>query len=189
MFKPTFAIIIFDALAALAGHQIGWYIRLNEVPTFVGTTDAASPLIAMIYIIVILLASFFCELYTGDRYMVRTELASRIAVSAMLSFFALSAVFFAAPDMALGRGVLSMSLLSFGVMQYLIHRFFQGFQNSPHLAQKIMILGTGPLAEVIARAIPLSPHNFAFAGFIHPSNDIKTVPEDHIIGKLEQLKK
>jgi len=187
MFKPTFSIFIFDTLAAVISYQIGWYIRLNEMPGFFGTSDADSLLITIIYVIFVLIAGYFCELYTGDRFMERSELASRIAVSAMLAFFTLSAVFFVAPDMALGRGVLSISLLIFGVMQYLIHRSFQGFQNSSNLAQKVMILGTGPLAEVIARAIPLSQHNFAFAGFVRPENDLATVSNDYIVGNAAEI--
>jgi sugar transferase (PEP-CTERM system associated) len=50
-----------------------------------------------------------------------------------------------------------------------------------------MILGTGPLAEVIARAIPLSPHNFVFAGFVQPDKDLNTVPDDRIVGRVEQV--
>ena len=187
MFNLTLIMFLFDALAAVASYQVGWYIRLNKVPGFFGTNDATSLLITIIYVIVILITGFFSELYSGDRFLERSELASRIAVSAMLAFFALSAVFFVAPDMALGRGVLSISLLIFGVTQYLIHRCFQTFQNSSNLAQKVMILGTGPLAEVIARAIPLSQHNYAFAGFVRPDNDLATVSNDHIVGNATEI--
>jgi len=178
---------LFDAVAAVASYLIGRYIRLNEIPDFFGGTEEAALLVTLIYVVILLLSGYFCELYTGDRYMNRSEMGSRIAVSVMLAFFVLSAVFYAAPEMALGRGVLSLSLLFFGVTQYLIHRSFQGFQNHPSFAKKIMILGTGPLAAGIAHAIPASPHNFAFAGFIQPENDIITVPEDRIVGKMEQI--
>ncbi len=183
-----FASILFfaDTVAAVLSHLIGQFIRLGEITDFVGASDV-SALGIVIYVITILLAGYFCELYTGDRYMERSEMASRISVSIMISFFVLSAVFFAAPEMALGRGVLSLSLMVFGVIQYLMHRSCQTFQNLPHLTQKIMILGTGPLAEVIARAIPLSPHNFAFAGFVQPEKDVTTVPDDHIVGKVGQI--
>jgi sugar transferase (PEP-CTERM system associated) len=186
MFKFAGILFLCDALAAFASYLFGQFIRFGQFVGLVGDSSVSALGVA-IYIVTVFLASYFCELYTGDRYLERTEMAARVAVSLMLAFIALSAVFYAAPEMALGRGVLSLSLLSFGVMQYLIHRTFQGFQNSPHLAQKIMILGTGPLAEVIARAIPVSPHNFAFAGFIQPANDLTTVPSDRIVGTLEEV--
>ena len=186
MFKFTSILFFTDALTAIASYLLGQYVRFGEFVGFIGSGNL-SILGFVIYIVIVSLAAFFCELYTGDRYMVRTEMAARIAVSIMIAFLALSAFFYAAPEMALGRGVLSLSLMIFGVMQYLIHRAFQGYQNFPHLAQKIMILGTGPLAEVIARAIPLSPHNFVFAGFIQPDSDLTTVSRDRIVGNAEQI--
>jgi sugar transferase (PEP-CTERM system associated) len=114
-------------------------------------------------------------------------MASRIAVSIMMAFFCLSAFFYAAPEMALGRGVLAYSLLLFGVMQYLVHRICCSFQTLPRFAEKIMILGTGPLAQVIERAIPLSAQNFAFAGFIQPQSGMPTVSPSSIVGTVDQI--
>jgi sugar transferase (PEP-CTERM system associated) len=89
--------------------------------------------------------------------------------------------------MALGRGVLSLALLFFGVMQYMIHRICHSFQTLPQFAIKIMILGTGPLAEVIRRSIPLSTQNYAFAGFIQPQSGMPVVAPDQIVGTVDQI--
>lgn len=182
-----FSILIFsDAVAALASHLAGQYVRLGGLQV-ISDFRGASGLLAVIYTIVVLLCGYFCELYTADRYIARSEMAARIAVANLLAFIVLAATFYAAPDMALGRGVLSLSLLIFGVLQYLIHRTCQLFQNLTHLAHKVMILGVGPLAEVIERAIPLSPHNYVFAGFIQPETGKVTVSPERIIGQVDQI--
>lgn len=186
MFRFAGILIFSDAVFALLSHLFGQYIRLGDFLA-PGGLEGVSALLSVLYTVVVLLCGFFCELYTADRYIERSEMAARIAVSIMLSFFVLAACYYAAPDRAPGRGVLSLSLLIFGVLQYLIHRIFQSFQNLPHLAQKIMILGVGPLADVIGRAIPHSTHNYAFAGFIQPEEATPTVPSDRIVGSVNQI--
>ena len=53
--------------------------------------------------------------------------------------------------------------------------------------EQVMILGIGPLAEVIERSIPLSPHNYVFAGFIQPDSGTVTVSPDRIVGSVDQI--
>ena len=185
MFRLVVICSSLDTVAALASLSLGQYVRLGNIQE-INNVDG-SLLRALIYTSVVLLSGYFCELYTADRYLVPSEMASRIAVSIMMAFFCLSAFFYAAPEMALGRGVLAYSLLLFGVMQYLVHRICCSFQTMPQFAEKIMILGTGPLAQVIERAIPLSAQNFAFAGFIQPQSGMPTVPPSSIVGTVDQI--
>jgi len=186
MLRSVGILIICDTAAAMASQLLGMFLRLGVMPDL---SDFSSlyGLQLMIYTIVALLSGYFCELYTLDRYVAVSELAARIAVSIMVAFLALSACYFAVPEMALGRGVLALSLLIFGVIQYFNHRICQYLRNVPYFAQKIMILGAGPLAQVIQRTIPLSPYNYVFAGFLNPGAGLPTVPADHIVGEIDQM--
>jgi sugar transferase (PEP-CTERM system associated) len=87
----------------------------------------------------------------------------------------------------MGRGVLASALLIFGLFQYLIHRCCQSVQRFTQMIPKVMILGVGPLAELIERSIALSPRNYAFAGFIQPQDGLPTVATNRIIGKVDQI--
>ena len=185
MFKFAVIFLCLDTVAALASLSLGQYLRLGGIQE-INNVDG-SLLRALIYTSVVLLCGHFNELYTADRCLVPSEMASRIAVSIMMAFFGLSAFFYAAPEMALGRGVLAYSLLVFGVMQYLVHRICQSFQAMPRFAEKIMILGTGPLAQVMERTILLSTQNFAFAGFIQPQSGMPTVAPSSIVGTVDQI--
>lgn len=175
-----------DTIAALASYYMGQYLRFGGLEYALEQEDV-HVLQVIIYVLVILLSGYFCELYTADRSLARSDLAARIAVSIMIAFFALAAFFYAAPDYAMGRGLLSLSLLIFGVLQYLQHRCCLFAQNFKRFSQKIMILGTGPLAEVIERVIPLSQYNYVFAGFIQPKQGRPTVSSNHIVGDVDQL--
>lgn len=186
MFKFAGILVLIDTIAALASYYMGQYLRFGGLEYALEQEDV-HVLQVIIYVLVILLSGYFCELYTADRSLARSDLAARIAVSIMIAFFALAAFFYAAPDYAMGRGLLSLSLLIFGVLQYLQHRCCLFAQNFKRFSQKIMILGTGPLAEVIERVIPLSQYNYVFAGFIQPKQGRPTVSSNHIVGDVDQL--
>ncbi|RLB62104.1 MAG: glycosyl transferase, partial [Deltaproteobacteria bacterium] len=186
MFRFAGILFFSDAVAALVSHLAGQYVRLGGLQA-ISELEGIYSLQTMIYTIIVLLSGYFCELYTADRYMSRSELAARIAVSIMVAFLVLAACYYVAPGMAAGRGVLALSLLVYGTLQYLVHRISQACQNLSHLAQKIMILGVGPLAEVIERAIPLSPHNYVFAGFVQPELGTPTVASNRIVGTVDQI--
>jgi sugar transferase (PEP-CTERM system associated) len=186
MYKISGILVFCDIAAALLSYVLGHYLRLGDMQNLNAIDDILG-LQAMIYALIVLISGYFSELYTADRTLVRTELAARIAVSVMVAFFFLSACFYAVPDMALGRGVLSLALLLFGVMQYMIHRIYHSFQTLPQFAINIMILGTGPLAEIIRRSIPLSTQNYAFVGFIQPLSGMPVVAPDQIVGTVDQI--
>lgn len=186
MYKFAGILLFCDTAAAMASYFLGQYVRFGNVPkmdSLVGDFELAT----LIYAVAVLISGYFGELYTADRILERTELAARIAVSIMVAFFFMSACFYAVPDMAIGRGVLSLSLLFFGGMQFMIHLVCHSFQTLPRFAIKIMILGTGPLAEVICRSIPLSTQNYAFAGFIQPQSGMPVVAPGQIVGTVDQI--
>jgi sugar transferase (PEP-CTERM system associated) len=131
MFKFVGILFCSDTVAALISQLVGQYVRLGGLQN-VGGIDDPYGLRAIIYTLVVLLSGYFCELYTADRYIMRTELAARIAVSNMIAFFVLSACF-------------------------------------------------------IEHAIPLSPHNYVFAGFIQPQSGMPTVSPNRIVGNVDQI--
>lgn len=186
MFNLVSVLILFDAAAAIVSLAVGMYLRLDgllDLPDLAGVDYLRS----LLFILVVLLSSYFCELYTVDRRMPRIELISRIAVAMMVAFFVLSALFYVFPQFPLGRGVLSLSLLICGACQYLIHRACLSLQKLSGLARRILILGVGPVAETIAQALPLSPYNYELAGFVRPGNEKITVAATRIIGNMDDI--
>lgn len=186
MFSLVNILIIVDAAAAMLSLAAGQYLHLGGLQKL---TDLVGNyfLLSLIYALVVLLSCFFCELYTVDRRMPRTELASRLAVAMMIAFFVLSALLYAAPQFILGRGVLSLSLLICGAFLFLVHCACHSLQTLPRLAQRILILGVGPLAQTIEQALPSSSYNYELVGFVRPDNDKTTVAADRIIGTVDNI--
>ncbi len=185
MLRFSSVIIFCDIAAALASQLSGQYLRLGEVKNiFAFNVDG---LVAAIFTLVVLISTYLWELYTANRFLSHSETAARIAVSIMIAFFILSAVFYAVPELTIGRGVLTLSLLIFGVMQFLIHRGCHAIQHSLPIGQRIMILGVGPLAQVIEQAIAFSTRNYTFVGFIQPQKGQPTVASNSIVGKIDQI--
>jgi len=186
MFNLVTMLIISDAAVALLSLAAGQYLRLGdlqEVPGLVG----GDTLRAALYVAAVILCNYFCELYAVDRRMPRIELASRLAVSMMLAFFVISALLYMVHTIPLGRGVLSLSLLICGGMHFLIHYACHSLQSLPRLAQRVLILGVGPLAETIAQALPLSPYNYQLAGFVRPGTDKTTVDDSRVVGSIDDI--
>jgi len=179
-------LILGDIVAALLSLAVGQYLRLDSLYELQGLLDG-STFRVFLYVLIVLLACYFCELYAVDRRMPRTELASRLSVAMMVAFFVLSALFYAVPQINLGRGVLSLSLLICGTCQFLIHLACLSLQKLPHLAQRVLILGVGPLAESIAQVLPLSAYNYELAGFVRPDNDKSTVAASRVIGSIDDI--
>jgi sugar transferase (PEP-CTERM system associated) len=176
-------LIFIDIIAACLSLIVGQYIHFGELAgQLVG-----GYLQVLLFVSTVIMCGYFCELYTADRRMSFAELAARLAVSIMLAFFALSAVFYAVQEIIMDRGALSLSLLILGVLQFVMRRACRSFQELPHLAQRVMILGVGPLAEKIEQALPLSPYNYQFAGFVQPPNDKTTVAANRIVGSIDDI--
>ena len=185
MIRVASIIVVLDSLIGLASYCVGHFVRFGELQNFFVSSQAVFQF--AIYISIVLLSGYFCELYTEDLVYQRSELAARISISIMASFFVLAAIYYISPDNSLGRGVLSLSLLVYGLLHYIRQRVWQGIFSSSPFTKKIMILGTGQLADTIQKKTPFSIHNYQFAGFIEADNEAKVVNSNHIVGNVSQI--
>jgi sugar transferase (PEP-CTERM system associated) len=186
MFNFSALLMLFDVIAACISLAAGQYLHLGSLPD-VSAQFGGHYLVIFIYSSIVLLSGFFCELYVADRNLTRAELAARLAVSIMIAFFVLSAIFYMVHEITLSRETLSLSLLILGGMQYLIRRACRSFQQLPHFAERVMILGVGPLAAKIEQALLLSPFNYQFAGFVQPANDKAAVAANRVVGTIDDI--
>ena len=125
MFNILSILFLLDSVAALLSLIAGQYLRLGGAEPLVGHDYFR----VIMYTLAILMSGYFCELYTADRSLPFTELAARVAVSIMIALFVISALFYVVQEIPFGRGVLSLALLIFGVLQLLIHRACRSLQN------------------------------------------------------------
>lgn len=180
-------------LMLLDGMLAGWALWAGHL---LSATELFAPQAAIIgseglrlavFAIVAVFCAYFCEMYRWDRRLGRIDLATRTAVSIMLTFFMLSALYYMLPSILVEREILSKSLLIFGGFQFAAHLGCFLILGLPMLAQRVLILGVGPLAETIEQALLQKRGNYVFAGFVQPSSDVLSVPTDRVVGQIADV--
>jgi sugar transferase (PEP-CTERM system associated) len=186
MVRLTYFLAFFDALLAGSALVLGYALR------FEGVFDMAEilgpyGLRLAVFVTMTIFSSYFCEMYRWERRMGRLDLAARTAVAMMLAFFILSALYYIFPGAMIGRGYLSLSLLIFGAFQFLAHLGGLLLLNLPGFAHRVLIIGVGPLAQTIEKAMTERPSHNRLIGFVRPAADILTVAEDRVVGDIENI--
>jgi sugar transferase (PEP-CTERM system associated) len=184
--KPSFFLIISDAVLAVLALALGHLFRFGDLGGFIDLVEPGG--LRLLTVAGIVVASgFFCELYSREQHFRATDLAARISVVMMVSLLVLSAIYFLFPTAAIGRGFLSLSLIICGILQFLVRRGLHALGGLPGFAPRVLVLGVGPLAEVIENTIQLSGENYVLAGFVKPAADIMTVPADRVLGHVDEI--
>lgn len=186
MKRTTCLLLLGDLINAVIALLIAGLVRFGVTTDISGLFAERLPAVAL-FVSIVLFSSYFSELYTRERSLSRIELLLRVAAVLVLSFISLTMVYYLAPSLLLGRGVLFVALLVFGGLQYLHHRLVQYSQVFPLLAKRVMILGVGPLAESMEQLILTGCNNYTFAGFINPVNDLALADKGRVVGTLDEL--
>lgn len=130
---------------------------------------------------VVLMTSFMFELYSRDKNQSRREILLRAGVSSLVAFFILSALYYTLPSYRLGRGAFGLSIVIFASLQFLWHSGYRIVLALPGLARRVLILGTGPLAEQIGQAILGNGGSHVLVGYVNCASDPVLVPPQSVI--------
>jgi sugar transferase (PEP-CTERM system associated) len=176
-------LLIGDAVLAVAGVYLGFLLRFGE-----GDPSSLMDLPHMVaFISVPLLFSYIFELYNREKHLKARDLLLRTLVSVVVSFIALTSVYYMMPAVKFGRGIFAISLVFFWVLQFLWHLCFLALQNSSQLARRVLVLGTGPLAKKVGDLIESTNHQHVLKGYVDLTGEAVTVPEYAIVGKGSSL--
>lgn len=186
----TVLLLLAEAMLLFGGMVIAVYLRL-------GVADAEDALISRHGFYKVGLASVFClaAFYLFDLYdfvvmFDRRELVLRLLQALGLAWVALALIFYAAPQVMIGRGVSLISLpLALALMvgwRIAIHWVL----GHPELGERILIVGSGPFAVEIAKETLGRPDaGFRVIGFV--DNDAalvgKSLINPKVIGLTSEL--
>src|SRR6185369_16412072 len=147
----TILLLLVEAMLLFNGLIVAVYVRLGAI----GAEDA---LIVRYGFYKAALATIFClaSFYIFDLYdfMVmhdRGELVLRLLQALGLAWIALALLFYAVPQVMIGRGV---SLISLPVALILMVAWRLGIHwvlGHPEIGERILIVGSGPFAIAVAR--------------------------------------
>ena len=169
------------ALAAFALYA-AFLMRFGSVPV----TEDIFSLIGLVRVsvlaVVLIFISYFMEFYRFDKISKKREMFVKTFISYILAFFVLSAIYYLVPVLMFGRGLLALTLANFGLLQYVWHVIFKTRLNLPGLANRVLVLGTGPLAKMIGGLIATCNHNHVLTGYYGCSGEPIKVPPQNIVG-------
>jgi len=186
MTKALFLLVGGDVLITLLAQLIA---LATEVSLWTGWKFAGLPLAMrwVLFAAVVLLTTYLVELYSMERHFDRKSTFRRILVSLSLSLAALLTIYQLFPQVSLDRGMVTLSLLLFGVCQFVWHDRYPFFLHARAVAKNVLILGTGPLAAQIGNTLGSSTHNYVLSGFVQMPGELATVPETSILAQTDQL--
>lgn len=147
--------------------------------------------VPVILIVTVLFVSYLVESYSADKNIKKRELLVNIIIVAIGSFFCLSAVYYLAPNIMVGRGLLFLTVLFFALYQYIWHFVYFFSHKHPRFAQQVLVLGTGELAWKIQELSSESRGYYKVAGFVRCGSLVvgeKEVPPEQILGDSDALR-
>jgi sugar transferase (PEP-CTERM system associated) len=169
--------ILFAAFALFAGYAI----RFQEMPGPDGLQQLKAEHF-FLFVPGVLFASYLIELYNISKPASVKERALRVASGLVLSFALLSVVYYAIPQVKLGRGSFLLSLALFGALQFSWHVLMAAVVQSEGLAKKVLVLGTGLVANKIGTLIRGTNHQHVLRGYYSCDHDPCAVPPQEIVG-------
>ncbi|MBN1142676.1 MAG: TIGR03013 family PEP-CTERM/XrtA system glycosyltransferase [Deltaproteobacteria bacterium] len=186
MNRNSLLLVSGDFLGAWMAYGLAAFIQVG-IPFSLGKMpfDAWTNLI--IFVLVLLLTTYFLELYNLEKAFHLWEIVFRLAVSLLLAFLTLSALYYLFPQVTTGRRLLILALAAFGFLQLLWHKTYQAVLQMPGFAKRVLIFGAGPMAVEIREVLTEKAPDAVFVGYVKPEGDAVTVPEGEIVEAFGSL--
>jgi sugar transferase (PEP-CTERM system associated) len=180
------SLVFGDILIAAGSFYAGIYLRFGGIQE--GLISYQSLTVRGIsFVAVIIICSFFLELYDQMKNTGRKETLLRCLITGVISFFVLSSLYYIAPMTKIWRGNLILSLVTCSTLQSFWHITYTSLLNLPAFAKRVLILGIGQKAAHIGSLISASNHNYVLAGYIDCPSESLAVPEYQIVGNRESM--
>jgi sugar transferase (PEP-CTERM system associated) len=152
-----------------------------------GSTDATLWKIAVVTALC-QLCFYYNDLYDLTIVASNRELVVRLLQAAGAAAIVLAVVAFAAPSLILDPATFVTALGVFVVAVISWRLTFNHLARDPHLEERILILGTGQTARMLARQMG-TQQDFAYrlVGFVRNADDVPTVRQHDILGSPNDI--
>jgi sugar transferase (PEP-CTERM system associated) len=188
----TILLLLVEAMLLFSGLIVAVYVRLGAI----GAEDA---LLVHYGFYKAALATTFClaSFYLFDLYDFvvmhdRAELVLRLLQALGLAWIALALLFYAVPQVMIGRGVSLVSLPLALFMMVCWRLAIHWVLGHPELGERILIVGSGPFAVEVARETLGRPDaGFRVIGFVDNDPELvgKSLINPKVIGLTSELGK
>lgn len=181
----TAAVLLFgvEALVLMASVYLGTSIRfIDEAPLF---STSLAPLFskAATFAVVMALSMAAMGMYQLDSRPDSKATLLRLMPSLVLGLGLISLVFYWAPDLYFGRGILGMVMLLAMVGIFLTRAAFFKWSSLGISESRVMVLGTGAKAKECSDVIESDPgcHKFKIVGFVSMPGEEHQVPSPSVL--------
>jgi FlaA1/EpsC-like NDP-sugar epimerase len=190
-YVPTRRMAFFfsESLFILAMVILGAYVRFMGVPTEIEAYELIFYK-ALLIVGVVQLCLYYFDLYDLKYFRSRLELAIRLLQSLGASSILLATLYYLFPDLIIGRGIFFISLVFMALIIVAWRMLYNYVLKFKGVDQKILIVGTGPLAKSIAREmIEQADTGFRIVGFISetPGRTGEKLVNPSIVGDQSQI--
>jgi len=168
---PTRKLFFFflESFFILGMVVLGAYLRFLSDPGSISTYEGLFPK-ALLIVALVQLCLYYFDLYDLRFFRSNLELSIRLLQSLGVSSILLAAIYYLFPVIIIGRGIFLISLIFMGMVIVFWRILYNHILRTKKLDQKIMIIGTGPLAKNIAKdIIEQGDTGFSVIGFITDS--------------------
>lgn len=100
---------------------------------------------------------YYFDLYDSAIVSNRREALVRLIQVLGVAYIALGLLYYLYPPVRLGRGIFHLGFLFVGLLLLLWRRLFSVINNTQRLAERVVILGEGSLADSLVREIEMRP--------------------------------
>ena len=100
---------------------------------------------------------YYFDLYDSAIVGNRREVPVRLIQVMGVAYIVLGLLYYLYPPVKLGRGIFHIGFLFIGLLLLLWRRVFSAINSTPWLAERVVILGDGPLAESLLHEIESRP--------------------------------
>jgi sugar transferase (PEP-CTERM system associated) len=131
--------------------------------------------------------NFLVDLYGVEKLKDRKEIFLKMLFSRVFAVVVLAAFYYFVPSTEIGRGILLIALCISVLIQSMWHIGYDLLIKMPVIAQKVLILGTGPIAKTMGNILNSKNCGFALSGYINCVGEQINVPSDFVVGDKENL--
>ena len=187
-FKPKNIILIFgDIVIAIISVYAGAFLRYYGFdPLSVQEYYALVPK-AITFALVAVFMCFFVDLYSVEKRQDKKEIFLRIMVAGFCTAFALGAIYYFMPFTRIIRGTLFYTVCFLVLLQSVWHAGYSLLLNLPVVAKRVLILGTGPIAQTMGMTLSSNYNGFALSGYVNCNGEQVSVPRESVIGNGDGL--
>ena len=186
MIRPSFLLQLGDTFLAVVCLILAHYLRYGRFS--IETLFFEGGIFRLLaYAVVVVIVSYLFNLYEFQQFNKFWRVAAKIVFATMVSLLILSALFYILPGIGFWRGVLLISLFLFAFSQMLLRWLIRKFSRASFFANRILIIGAGPLAKKIADIVPFDQNMHSYIRFVACTDNDPVVDPDLIVGHMKNI--